>query len=96
MKVPWGPHVAFLIELDLAVRTIMSHVLCVPKKLPIEEFQRNSQHVDPDARSKLWNKAQSKATHILRKQAKKPGVRILGSPNQKVRLCMIKSNLVSF
>jgi len=82
--VPWGPHYAFVVALNSKPRSIFSRVQCIPKALPMDEFQAAWAKLDEDQRATEWAKASNKADRILKKQYCKTGYYILGSPTDQL------------
>ena len=74
-SVPWSPHIGFLIGLLMTPRSITGLVQCIPKALPIVEFNIAWKTLSDDMRSVLWRKANKRASQILFKQKMKPDER---------------------
>ena len=74
-----GPHIAFIIRLLLKPRSITARVICVPKALPVNDFNKLWKQVSDEQQKITWSKSVKRARHILNKHKSKTGVAILGS-----------------
>ena len=82
--VPWHPHCALLLTLLASPRSIQGLVQCIPRPLPLVEFQDFWKSVSPDEQISFWRKAEKRAKHILEKQKAHTGVAILGRPSPQL------------
>ena len=75
---PWGPHISIEITIAASPRQVSGLVHCIPRALPIEEFRRSHEQLEPNQQQLKWEQAQAAAENKLAKQKQVTGVAILG------------------
>lgn len=80
LTVPCHPHYGLLIELSGNPRVVEGYVQCIPRKLPMKEFQPEYKKLTPEEATLIWSKCHKRSRDVLIKQKKKTGVGILGKP----------------
>ena len=80
-NVPWGPHYALLLTLFGTPKRIVGTTICVPKALPIDDFQSIWDTFDEHEQLAKIAAAWKRASRILHEQFKTTGVEILGKPS---------------
>ena len=78
-QVPWGPHYGLKLDIHADIKTVHGQVLCVPKSLPMEDFQNIWESKTNEEQNKFFKHANKGARRIFAKQKTRTGVAILGN-----------------
>ena len=75
-KVPWGPHIGLLFELNARPEYITALVQLIPKSLPMDQFNEYWKELASYDQHLFWKKSCKRANHILNKHKAKTRVAI--------------------